>query len=127
MTQCTLPDGAHPGLIGSHWMPPLGECLHLIAPVAAMVIVIGGKHKNTNKTQLVASNHSTNQSLVVYENFIPKKVPLLSSLMCQATTIGAEVLTDISNYQTLSEDKNWRSYKPSTKLVKNGQICSQRD
>ena len=29
----------------SHWMPPLGKCLHGIAPVAAMVDNFGGKHK----------------------------------------------------------------------------------
>jgi hypothetical protein len=28
-----------------HWMPPLGKCLHGIAPVAAMVDNFGGKHK----------------------------------------------------------------------------------
>jgi hypothetical protein len=25
------------GFTQSHWMPPLGECLHRIAPTAAMV------------------------------------------------------------------------------------------
>jgi len=32
-------------------------------------------------------------------------------------TIGAEEFSYISSYQTLSEDKSLRSYKPSTKLV----------
>ena len=57
------------GYTGSHWMPPSGECLHHITPVAAMVIEIGGKQKNTTKTQLLASNYGTNQSLVAYENY----------------------------------------------------------
>jgi len=56
------------GYTGSHWMPPSGECLRCIAPVAAMVTKIGGIYKKkTNKTQLLASNYSANQSLVVYE------------------------------------------------------------
>jgi hypothetical protein len=49
-------------------MLPLGECLKHITPAAATVIEIGGKHKSTNKTQLLASNYGTNQSLVAYEN-----------------------------------------------------------
>ncbi len=57
------------GYTGSHWMLPLGRCLRCTAPAAAMVIEIGGKHKNTYKTQLIASNYGANQSLVVYENF----------------------------------------------------------
>jgi hypothetical protein len=39
----------------SHWMPPSGKCLHRITPAAAKVIDFGYKHKNTNKTQLLAS------------------------------------------------------------------------
>jgi hypothetical protein len=54
-------------------MPQLGKCLHRITPGAAMVIIIkvGGKHNNTNKTQLLPNNYGINQSLVVYENLIP--------------------------------------------------------
>ena len=73
---CTSPDLAHPVL---HWKPMddtiLGECLRCIAPAAAMVIEIGGKHKNTNRIQLLASNNGTNQSLVVLENSIPQNGP----------------------------------------------------
>jgi hypothetical protein len=39
----------------SHSMPILGKCLRLIAPAAAKVIDFRCKHKNTNKTQLLAS------------------------------------------------------------------------
>ncbi len=43
------------GFIWSHWMPLLGKCPHSIAPADAKVINFGCKHKNTNKTQLLAS------------------------------------------------------------------------
>ena len=36
--------------------------------------------------------------------------------------VGAEDFADISNYQTLSTDKNQRRYQPSTKLIKSGCI-----
>jgi hypothetical protein len=39
----------------SHWMPLLGKCLHRMATAAAKVINFRCKHKNTNKTQLLAS------------------------------------------------------------------------
>jgi hypothetical protein len=35
-----------PGFTRRHWMPPLGKCLHRIAPVAAKVINFGCKHKS---------------------------------------------------------------------------------
>jgi len=63
------------GYIGSHWMPLSGECLCCITLTAAMVIEIGGKHKITNKTQLLASNYGANQSLVICANFIPRNGP----------------------------------------------------
>jgi hypothetical protein len=56
-------------------MPPLGECLHRIAPAAAMVNKFVETTQNTNKTQLLASNYGTFQALVVCENFIPKNGP----------------------------------------------------
>jgi hypothetical protein len=55
------------GYTGSHGMLPSGKCLRHIALAAAIVIQFGGKHKNTNKTQGLASNYGTNQSLVVYD------------------------------------------------------------
>ncbi len=73
-----------PGFTRSHWMPPLGKCLRCIAPVAAMVNKYVENTQNTNKKLFLASDYGTNQSLVVYENFIPPKGPLLSSLMQQA-------------------------------------------
>ena len=41
--------------------------------------------QNTNRTQLLASKYGKNRSLVVYENFIPRMDPLLSSSMQQAS------------------------------------------
>jgi hypothetical protein len=38
-----------PGFTRSHWMPPLGECLHRIAPAAAKVIDFGCKHQSLTK------------------------------------------------------------------------------
>jgi hypothetical protein len=45
----------------SHWIPPLGKCLHPIALLVAMVDDFGCKYKNTKKTQLIASNLWYNQ------------------------------------------------------------------
>jgi hypothetical protein len=56
-------------------MPPLGECLHRIAPAAAMVNKFVETTQNTNKTQLLASNNTTFRALVVDENVIPKNGP----------------------------------------------------
>jgi len=47
------------GFTRSHWMPPSGECLRRIAPVAAMVEKFVENTQNTNKTQLLASNNDT--------------------------------------------------------------------
>ena len=105
------------GYTGSHWMMPSGKCLRCIAPVATMVIKIGGKHKkNTNKTHLLASNCGINQSLVVYENFIPQNgssTQLFYATNCVKmwdAMIGIEEIADISSYQTLPADKNQKSY-----------------
>jgi hypothetical protein len=38
-----------PGFTRSHWMPPLGTCLHRIAAAAAMVDDFGQKHKTLTK------------------------------------------------------------------------------
>jgi hypothetical protein len=101
-----------PGFTRSHWMLPLGKCLHLITPAAAMVNKYIKNTQNTNKKLFLASDYGTNRSLVVYENFIPQKGPSTQLIdatscikMCDAT-IGAEELADISSYQTLSADKN---------------------
>ncbi len=99
------------GFTGSHWMPPLGKCLRCITPAAAMVNKFVETTQNTNKTQLLASNYSTFRALVISENFIPQNGP--STQLIDATsfvqmwnaTIGAEELTVISSYQTLSADK----------------------
>ena len=59
--------------------------LRRIALTAAMVIEFKENTKHTNKTQFLASNYGTFRALVVCENFNPKKDPLLSSLMRQAS------------------------------------------
>ena len=46
-----------------------------IAQVTAMVNEFVETTQNTNKTQILASNYGTNQSLVVYENFMPQNEP----------------------------------------------------
>jgi len=40
------------GFTQSHWMPPLGECLHHIAMAAAIVDEYGRKHKTPTKNNL---------------------------------------------------------------------------
>jgi len=51
------------GFTGSHWMPPLVECLHCFAPAAAMVNEFVITTQNTNKAQLLASNCGTFRAL----------------------------------------------------------------
>jgi hypothetical protein len=63
--QGALPDGAHPRLRSKHWMLPLGKCLRCIAPAAAMADKFVETTQNTNKTQLLASNYDTFQSIVI--------------------------------------------------------------
>jgi hypothetical protein len=93
-------------------MPPLGECLRRIAPAAAVVDEYIENTQNTNRKLFLASNYGTNQSLVVYKNFIPPKGPSTQLAdvtnyikICHAT-IGAEELSYILSYQTLSVDRN---------------------
>jgi hypothetical protein len=59
------------GFTRSHWMLPLGKCLHRIAPAAVMVDEFVENSQNTNKKLFSASNLQYNQPLVVCENFIP--------------------------------------------------------
>jgi hypothetical protein len=55
-------DAGHQGFTWSHWMLLLGKHLCRIAPAAANVIDFGRKHKNTNKTQLLVSWLTVDQS-----------------------------------------------------------------
>jgi len=104
------------GFTRSDWMPLSVECLCCITLTAAMVKEFESNTQNTNKTQLVASNYGTFRSLVVCENFVPQNGP--STQLIDATScvnmgnamIGAEELRYISSYQTLSADKNWKSF-----------------
>jgi hypothetical protein len=65
-------------------MPPSGKCLRRITPAAAMVNEFVETTQNTNKTQLLASNHSTFRALVISENFIPQNEP--STQLIDATS-----------------------------------------
>ena len=104
------------GFTGSRWMALSGECLRRIAPAATMVNEFVITTQNTTKTQLLASNYGTFWAQVVCENFIPQNGPstqLIDATSCVKmwnATIGAEELPVISSYQTLSTDKNWKSY-----------------
>ena len=100
----------------SHWMPPSVVCLRRISPVAVMVKEFESNTQNSKKTQLLTSIYGTFWSLVVCENFVPQHGPstqLIDATSCVKmwnATIGAEELSYISSYQTLSADKNWKSY-----------------
>ena len=104
------------GFTRSHCMLPSGECLHHIASAADTVNKFVKATQNTNKTQLLVSNYGTFRLLVVYENFKPQNEPstqLIDATSCVKmwnATIGAEELRNISSYQTLSADKNWKSF-----------------
>jgi hypothetical protein len=61
------------GLTRSHWMPLSGKCLCCITPAAAKVIDFGCKHKNTNKTQLLASLLTVDQNQKLHQFWTPKR------------------------------------------------------
>ena len=103
------------GFTRSHWMLPSGKCLHRVASAATMVDEFVETTLNTNRTQLLPSKYCMFWSLVVCDNFVPRNKP--STQLIDATswvnmwdaTIGAEELVNISSYQTLWEDTNWKS------------------
>jgi len=100
----------------SHWIPPSGECLRRIAPAAVIVDKFVETTQNTNKIQLLPSNYGTFWALVVCENFVPQNGPFTqlidatSFIRMWNATIVAEELANISSYQTLPGDTNWKSY-----------------
>ena len=105
------------GFIQSQWMPPLVECLRRIAPApaATMVNEFLETTQNTNKTQVLASNYDTFWALVVCENLTPngpstQLINAISFVLMWNSTFGAEEFSYISSYQTLSADKNYKSY-----------------
>ena len=122
-----------PGYTESHWMPPLGKRLRHITLAAAMVNEFVENSQSANRTLLLASNYGTNWSQVVYENFIlryghsTQLIDVTSCVKIWDTIIGAEKLAHISNYQTLSADKNTKRYQTCTKLVqKVAPMCAIR-
>ena len=83
---------------------------------------------NLLKTQTLAKKLFSASQLMVDRSqklweVLPQSRPstqLINATSCIKTwdiTIGAEELSYISSYQTLSADHNWKSYKPSTKLI----------
>jgi hypothetical protein len=72
---------------------------------------IWSKTQNTNKKLCLASAEAK-----TYENYLPLIGPYTqlinetSLVKMQNAIIGAEELTYISSYQTLQEDKIWKSY-----------------
>jgi hypothetical protein len=66
--------------------------------------------------QLLPSNYSTFRALDVCENFVPRNGPstqLIDATSCikmRNARIVAEELVNISSYQTLAWDENWKSY-----------------
>jgi hypothetical protein len=93
-----------------------GKCLRSIAPAAVMVDELVENTQNTTKKLFSASNLRYNQPLVVYEILIPQNGPsthLINATSCVKmcnTAIVFEELSCILSYQTLSTDKNSKSY-----------------
>jgi hypothetical protein len=100
----------------SHWMLPSSECLRCIAPAAVMVDGFIEKSQNTNKKLFSASNLRYNQPLVVCESLIPQNGPsthligVTSCVKMYDAAIVAKEVSYILSYQTLSTDKNSKSY-----------------
>jgi hypothetical protein len=92
-------------------MPPLGECLRQIAPVAAMVTVFVETTLNTTKTQLGYISIAS----CLWEFHTPKRT-LYSAHRCDKLRKNMKRHNsswwawNISSYQTFSADKNWKSY-----------------
>ena len=80
-TRGTSPDRVHPGLHSKPLDAPIRQVPAPYCPGGRHGQRIRIKHKNSNKTQLLASNYGAFWSQVVCENFNPKTNPLLSSLM----------------------------------------------
>jgi hypothetical protein len=94
------------GSTRSHWVLPLGKCLHSIDAMAAKVINFE-KHRNTNKTQLLASQVTVDPAKS-HENFRPRIGPPIhlnnvKVLFKLNSRIKAEELRYILSYQTLSK------------------------
>ena len=71
-----------PGFTRSHWMPPLGKCLHRIA-LAATSRRFWFKTQNTPKKLFLAKKPTVTET-ESYENFGPRNWPSISSSMWQA-------------------------------------------
>ena len=92
-------------------MLPLGVCLRRIGPADAMVIAIAV----VSKTQLLASNYRTflPANLLI---FVTRKgtsthvIDATSFVIMWDTTIQKEAISYIFSYQTLTADKNSKSY-----------------
>ncbi len=74
----------------SHWMPLLGKCLRCMAPAAIKVIDFRCKHKNTNKTQLLASKLTVDRSQKLHQFCTPKQT-LYSRHQCNKLRKKCEI------------------------------------
>ena len=87
-------------------MPPSGECPQHIASAAAMVDKFVETKQNTNKTQLLAGNYGTHQSLrnqgtlEIQNGPSTQHIEQSSCVLIWDAMIGAEELVDISSHQT---------------------------
>jgi hypothetical protein len=86
-------------------MPPSGVCLRRIGPADAIVIVVA-----------VVSKHEQTFLLANLYTFVTQKGPsthvidATSFVTMWGTTIQEEAISYISIYQTLTADKNSKSY-----------------
>ena len=116
------------GFSRSHWMPPLVDCSHRIAPAAAMVKEFKSKTQNTNKTQLLTSNYGTFWSLVVYENFNPKTDPLVLSSLMQWASCKCEMpwleLESSAEFLAIKPCQRTKMEKFLTALPRLAHICT---
>ena len=86
------------GFTRSHWMPPLGECLHHIAAAADMVDNFGRKHKTLKKIFL-ASQPTVDRSQNQWGLWDPKRT-LYSPRWCD------ELRENVKH-----QDRSWRAPK----------------
>jgi hypothetical protein len=92
-------------------MPPLVACSRRIGPTDAMGITVAV----VSKTQLLASNYHTfllaNLSIFIAQKGLSTHVINATSFLTMwDATIQKEVIRYISSYQTLTVDRNLKSY-----------------
>ena len=81
----------------------LGKCPHHIAPSVAMFINFKWNTQTTNKKQLLASNYSTFQLLVVCKNIATQIGP-------STQLIDALSFVQMWNTTIEAREQNWKRY-----------------